>query len=140
MTFRLGESFVPKFLLGRKVAVNNIASAKILPLIWPISRLCSSRIVYAPRKKGAQLPPLRTTLIAPDPEEAASTILELDELWSFVLKKANEVWVWMALCRKTRQVVAYALGDRSKQTCLRLWEALPAASRKGHCFTDFWAA
>lgn len=76
-------------------------------------------------KKGAQLPPFDTTLLAPDPEDATSTTLELDELWPFVLKKANQVWVWIALCRKTRQVVAYALGDRSKQTCLRLWESIP---------------
>ena len=53
--------------------------------------------------------------MAPDPEDAASAILELDELWSFVLKKANDSWVWIALCRKTRQVVAYAVGDRSRQ-------------------------
>ncbi len=92
------------------------------------------------QKKVAQLPPLSTTLVAPDPEDAASTTLELDELWSFVLKKANQIWVWIALCRKTRQVVAYALGDRSKHTCQRLWEAIPSAYRKGHCFTDFWAA
>jgi insertion element IS1 protein InsB len=91
-------------------------------------------------KKVAQLPPFSTTLLAPDPEDAASTTLELDKLWSFVLKKANQVWVWIALCRKTRQVVAYALGDQSKQTCQRLWEAIPLAYREGHCFTDFWAA
>jgi hypothetical protein len=30
--------------------------------------------------------------------------------------------------------------DRSKQTCLRLWESIPLAYRQGHCFTDFWAA
>ena len=48
--------------------------------------------------------------------------------------------MWIALCRKTRQVVAYALGDRSKQTCLRLWEAISSVYRNGHCFTDFWAA
>jgi insertion element IS1 protein InsB len=75
--------------------------------------------------------------MAPDPEDATSTMLELDELWSFVLKKGNQVWVWMALCRKTRQVVAYALGDRSKQTCRRLWESIPSAYRRGYCFTDF---
>src|SRR5437868_14874074 len=66
-----------------------------------------------------------------------STTLEPDELWSFVLKKANEVWVWVALCRKTRQAVAYAVGDRSKKTCQRLWEAIPEGYRQGHCFTDF---
>ena len=60
-----------------------------------------------------------------------STTLELDELWSFVLKKANEVWVWVALCRKTRQAVAYAVGDRSKQTCQRLWEAIPEGIVRG---------
>ena len=64
--------------------------------------------VQLDQKKVAQLPPFSTTLVAPDPEDSASTTLELDELWSFVLKKANQVWVWIALCRKTRQVVAYA--------------------------------
>ena len=78
--------------------------------------------------------------MAPNPDDTASTILELDELWSFVLKKANDSWIWIALCRKTRQVVAYAVGDRSKKTCQRLWEAIPDLYRAGHCFTDFWAA
>jgi IS1 family transposase len=89
------------------------------------------------QKKVAQLPPLRTTLVPPDPEEAASVILELDELWSFVLKKAHDSWMWIALCRKSRQVVAYAVGDRSKKTCQRLWEAIPEGYRQGLCFTDF---
>ncbi len=91
------------------------------------------------QKKVAQLPPFHTTLVAPDPEDAASTILELDELWSFVLKKAHDSWIGIALCRKTRQVVSYAIGDRSQKTCQRLWEAIPDVYRAGHCFTDFWA-
>ena len=66
--------------------------------------------------------------------------MELDELWSFVLKKAHDSWMWIALCRKTRQVVAYAVGDRSKKTCQRLWGAIPQGYRQGHCFTDFLAA
>jgi insertion element IS1 protein InsB len=89
------------------------------------------------QKKVAQLPPLWTPLLAPDPQDPTSTTLELDELWSFVLKKAHDSWVWIALCRQTRQVVAYAVGDRSKQTCQRLWEAIPEGYRRGHCFTDF---
>ena len=106
---------------------------------WPhahLWRLAHDR-VHVDQKKVAQLPPLRTTLVAPDPEDPVSTILELDELWSFVLKKANNSWIWIALCRKTRQVVAYAVGDRSKKTCQRLWEAIPQEYRQGHCFTDF---
>jgi len=109
-------------------------------LAWPHSHIwgLSHHRVKLDQKKVAQLPPFHTTLVTLDPEEAASTILELDELWSFVLKKANDSWIWIALGRQTRQVVGYALGDRSKQTCLRLWESIPSAYRQGHCFTDFW--
>jgi IS1 family transposase len=64
----------------------------------------------------------------------------LDELWSFVLKKTHQAWIWIALCRKTRQVVAYAVGDRRKETCRILWNSIPDAYRTGHCFTDFWSA
>ena len=41
------------------------------------------------------------TLIEPDAADAKATVLELDELWSFVLKKTNQAWIWIALCRKT---------------------------------------
>lgn len=34
-------------------------------------------------------------------------VLELDELWSFVQSKKQAVWLWVALCRRTRQVVAW---------------------------------
>jgi IS1 family transposase len=91
-------------------------------------------------KKAAQLPLLRDTLIAPDPNDDSATILELDELWSFVLKRRNHVWIWIALCRKTRQVVARAVGDRSKETCRELWNNVPDEYRQGQCFADFWKA
>ncbi|MBA3439546.1 MAG: hypothetical protein H0T92_06730 [Pyrinomonadaceae bacterium] len=72
-------------------------------------------------------------MIAPDPLNDHSTTLELDKLWSFVLKKVRRRWIWMALCRQTRQVVAYAVGDRSRATCHKLWEAIPEAYRTAHC-------
>ena len=80
------------------------------------------------------------TLLPPDPQEPATSVLELDELWSFVLKKVNQRWVWIALCRHTRQVVAYVIGDRSEATCQKLWARIPAAYRQAHCDTDFWQA
>ena len=44
------------------------------------------------QKKGLELPPLSETLVEPDPEDRDATTLELDELWSFVLKDcAQEV-------------------------------------------------
>jgi insertion element IS1 protein InsB len=50
----------------------------------------------------------------------------------------HQAWIWIALGRKTRQVISYAIGDRSDKTCRQLWEAIPEMYRAGHCFTDFW--
>jgi insertion element IS1 protein InsB len=92
------------------------------------------------KKKAAKLPPLSETLVVPDPDDESATILELDELWSFVFKKQDKVWIWIALCRKTRQIVARAVGDRSEKTCLELWNNVPKEYHKANCFTDFWQA
>ncbi len=70
----------------------------------------------------------------------ADEVLELDELWSFVRCKAEVRWLWIALCRRTRQVVAYVLGDRSEATCRRLWEKIPEDYRLALCYSDFWRA
>jgi IS1 family transposase len=65
-------------------------------------------------------------------------VLELDELWSFVYQKSNKRWIWIALCRRTRQVVAYFIGDRSEESCWRLWQGIPPAYRHSQTFSDFW--
>jgi insertion element IS1 protein InsB len=82
---------------------------------------------------------LSETLLSHDANDAEATVLELDEPWSFVLKKTNQAWIWMALCRKSRQVVAYKVGERSERTCRNLWEAIPQAHQTGYCYTDFWS-
>ncbi|PSO75665.1 MAG: hypothetical protein BRC40_04570 [Cyanobacteria bacterium QH_8_48_120] len=76
----------------------------------------------------------------PDPSDSNTIALELDELWSFVIKKANKRWIWITLCRRTRQVVAYVIGDRSETTCRKLREYIPESYRHGLCYTDFWQA
>ncbi len=67
-------------------------------------------------------------------------VLELDEMWSFVRFRKNKRWVWLAQCRRTRQIVAYAIGDRSEVTCRLLWERVPATYKRGVLYTDFWSA
>lgn len=37
-------------------------------------------------------------------------VLEWDELWSFVGAKANTLRLWVALCRRTRQIVGLDAG------------------------------
>ena len=50
---------------------------------------------------------------------------EVDELWSFVGKKANRQWVWIAMDAVTRQIIAFHIGDRSRQSAQALWRKLP---------------
>lgn len=61
-------------------------------------------------------------------------------MWSFVLRRSNKVWVWLALCRATRQIVSVALWDRSADTCKEVCEGIPSNSRQSHCYSDFWEA
>ena len=82
------------------------------------------------------LPDLITTLLSPKHDD----VLGLDEMWSFVARKTNKTWIWTAICRRTRQIVAYAIGDHSEATCQKLWNAIPAEYRSKFCFSDLWRA
>ena len=71
---------------------------------------------------------------------AKGDVLELDELWSFVGAKAQTLWLWVALCRRTRQIVGWTLGDRSQQSAADLRAALPKGYRGRATRSDFWDA
>ncbi len=88
------------------------------------------------KEAAAILPNLAETL---EPPQAAD-VLELDELWSFVFKKSEKRWIWIALCRRTRQIVAYYIGDRSETSCRNLWKRIPQAYQKLSSYSDFWEA
>ena len=88
------------------------------------------------RKKAESLPPLSDTLL---PAEAGDG-LALDELWSFVGSKANARWVWIALCRQTRQIVACFVGDRSADAARALRGRIPPAYRCRATRSDHWLA
>jgi transposase-like protein len=65
-------------------------------------------------------------------------VLELDEIWSCVLKKEHPRWLWAALCRRTRQMGACVMGERSQATCQRVWRAIPDGYKQCQTFSDFY--
>ena len=67
--------------------------------IFDITRQTGARWISTPIQK---LPEGEETLLPASPDD----VLELDEVWSCVLKKAGARWVWTALCRRTRHIVA----------------------------------
>jgi IS1 family transposase len=87
-------------------------------------------------KKVQSQPNLKETLIPAKAED----VLELDELWSFVRFRKNKRWLWTVMCRRTRQIVAFAIGDRSAKTCRKLWKRIPKQYRRCHSLSDFWEA
>lgn len=58
-------------------------------------------------------------------------------MWTFVDTKKRKVWLWLAVERATRRIVAWVVGDRSARPARRLWLALP---RRYWYFTDLWDA
>jgi len=62
-------------------------------------------------------------------------------MWTFVGRKKRKVWLWLAVERTSRRIVAWTLGNRGEASARRLWQLLPRRYRQ-HCwyFTDEWKA
>ena len=98
--------------------------------------VCYQTVLVWVGEKAATLPAFEATLL---PSQKGD-VLELDELWSFVQKKTQECWLWIALCRRTRQIVAYPIGDRSQEGAVNLREHVPEDYRRRATRSDFWLA
>jgi hypothetical protein len=59
---------------------------------------------------------------------------EADEIASFVQKKTNKQWIWIAMDAKSRQVIAFHVGDRSRRSAKRLWAQIPVTYRQHTTF------
>jgi insertion element IS1 protein InsB len=60
--------------------------------------------------------------------------VEADEMLSFVKKKANKQWIWIAMDAKSRQVIAFHVGDRSRKSAKHLWAKIPLVYRHHAAF------
>ena len=67
--------------------------------------------------------------------------IECDDLGSFVNRKKNEVYIWLAIDRNSRKKIGYYIGDRTRKSARKLWASLPEVYQQCACFyTDFWQA
>ena len=60
--------------------------------------------------------------------------VEADEMWSFVKQRTNKQWIWIAMDKQTRQIIAFHVGDRSHDRAQQLWANLPAVYRERAMF------
>jgi insertion element IS1 protein InsB len=55
---------------------------------------------------------------------------EADEMWSVVQKKANKQWIWIARDATPRQIIAFHVGDRRRESGTELWANIPMVYRE----------
>jgi insertion element IS1 protein InsB len=120
-------------LLLERISLRGICRAVGVGLQW-LLQFMVGRFQAAPEHLHVELPSSAPTVILQRLEA------ELDELWSFVGKKANRQWVWIAMDATTRQVIAFHVGDRSQDSAEQLWANIPAVYREQALFyTDQYA-
>jgi len=76
----------------------------------------------------------REVTLKPFCEEA-----ELDEQWSFVGRKSNQRWIWLAVEHSTNTVLAYVFGRR-KDVVFKKLKALLKPLNIQRYYTDDWGA
>lgn len=68
---------------------------------------------------------------------ARVTELEIDEMWSFVGKKAHPRWLWYGFDPARKKIVCWALGERTEETCQRLLNKLGDCLVMRYCTDRF---
>ena len=118
-------------LLCERLSLRGICRAVGVGMKWLMDFIVDC-YASAPEDLNVQLPDI--------PENVVVYCLqaEADELQSNVGNKANKQWLWLAIDWRTRQALAFHVGDRSKKSARALWKKLPAVYRQQATFLDRW--
>ena len=132
---RIGEadrSRVRK-LLKERISLQGICRVMALSMDWLLGFL-EQEYVQLPEDLNIRIP---------DEErpEVALLPVEGDELWSFVGKKENKQWIWLAQDRQSRQIIGVHVGSHGADSAQKLWESIPQYYKEhGLFYTDQWEA
>jgi insertion element IS1 protein InsB len=121
-------------LLCEKISLHGICRAIGVSIRWLMDFIVARFAAVPEHLHGQPIAASRDVLIG-------CLEVEADELWSFVQKKAIPQWVWIAMDKQTRQIIAFHVGDRSQDSAKQLWANIPEVYRKRATFyTDQYAA
>ena len=121
-------------LLRERISLRGICRAVGVSLTW-LLHFMVERFAACPEHLHVQLP------ISPTDVVIRQLEAEADEMWSFVQKRANTQWIWIAMDAKTRQIIAFGVGDRSRDTAKQLWAKIPLVYHEQATFhTDQYEA
>src|SRR5215468_11218971 len=121
-------------LLRERLSLRGICRTVGVSLTWLLHFMVEC-FTACPEDLHVQLPAQPTAVLLSRLEA------EADEMWSFVQKKANKQWIWIAMDAKTRQIIAFHVGDRSRDSAQELWAKIPSVYRQQATFhTDQYDA
>ena len=64
-------------------------------------------------------------------------VIELDEMWHYLKKKSEPLWIWKAWDRASGRLVDWECGGRDKATCERLIARLTRWRTRLYCADDY---
>ncbi len=114
-------------LLCERISLRGICRAVGVSLTWLLH--CMVECFTACPEDPHVQPPAQPTAVVMSRLEA-----EADEMWSFVQKKANKPWIWIAMDATTRQIIAFHVGDRRGESGKALWANIPMVYREQATF------
>ena len=114
-------------LLCERISLRGICRAVGVSLTWLLHFMVEC-FTACPEDLHVQLPAQPTAVVMSRLEA------EADEMWSFVQKKANKQWIWIAMDAKTRQIIAFHVGDRRGESGKALWANIPLVYREQATF------
>ena len=120
-----------KSLLLERISLRGICRVLKVSLTWLLNFI---EQLYLKTPEDLQF-------IEPTGAEIEVFCLEADELWSFVAKRTNKRRVWLILERRSRQIIALHIGDRSAHSAALLWAKVPLSIKiEALVLTDCWDA
>ena len=120
-------------LLCEQISLHGICRAVGVSIRW-LMGFMAARFAALPDHRHVR------PVVAPRDMLIGRLEVEADEMWSFVKRKANKHWSWIAMDTQTRQIIACHVGDRSHESAKQLWATLPAVYREQATFyTDQYA-
>ena len=125
-----GQRTLIEHLLCERIARRGMCRAVGVSLPW-LLHLMVERFAACPEHLYVQLPKGPTHVVLHQLDA------EVDELWTFVKNKANRPWIWIAMDATTRQIIAFHVGDRNRDSAHALWANIPGMYRdQATCHTD----
>ena len=100
-------------LLRERISLRESRRAVGVSLTW-LLHCMAERFAACPEPLHVQLP------VRPTAAEIRQLEAEADALWS-VVEKANKPWLWIAIDATTRQIIAFRVGKRSRDSAKELW-------------------